>query len=225
MLLAGALLAVAQSGHWEGTVQLPKKTVRVNVDLAQRDKRWVGSLVLPEFAFSPIVFEEVTFDGPAVTFSSRESMLQIGGTLAGDGKTIKGEFISGFLLAVPVPIELRRTGEAQLGAQIPSGRITSEAEGTWTGSLVLKTSWEENDRRVGAPTPIRITLGHAADGTASGVFDKLLLSAIRQQGAQVQFEAKGGGAVFVGQLHGDELTGEWTQFDADPVALVLHRAN
>jgi len=230
VLLAGASLAVGQSGlagagHWEGTIRLPNKTVRVNVDVARNDKQqWIGSLAMPELAFTPIVFGDVAIDGSAVTLSSRESMLQIEGTISADGKSIKGGFVSAFLLAVPVAIELRRTAEPQVAVAISSGPISSEAEGTWTGNLTLKTSWEDNDQRTGTPTPVRITLGHAADGNASGAFDKLPLSSIRQQGTHLQFEAKGASAVFVGEIEGDELTGQWTQFDADPVALVLHRA-
>lgn len=229
VLLAGASLAVAQSeplgaGHWEGTIQLPKKNVRVNVDLARNEKQWAGSLTLPDLAFSPVVFAGVIVDGSHLTLSSRESMLQIEGTLSSDGRSFKGDFISGFMLAVPVPIELHSATEGRPAALPASGPLTSDLEGKWEGSLVLTSSWEENDQRVGVATPVRIVLRRGPDGSASGAFGEFPLSAIRQRGTRLQFEAKGAGAVFVGDLKGDELAGQWTQFDADPVSLTLRRA-
>src|SRR5687767_11675741 len=37
------------SGHWEGTLQLPDKQVKIEVDLAKNDKgEWMGGINIPE---------------------------------------------------------------------------------------------------------------------------------------------------------------------------------
>jgi len=232
VLLAGASLAVGQSGtagagHWEGAIQLPGKSLKVAVDLARGDKaQWAGRLSFPSLPFAPIPFSSARVDGASVLLQSRESLLQIEGTLQPDGKAIKGNFISGFMLVVPVPVELRWTGQAEAPNPAPTQPVGSDFAGAWEGVLTLKSSWEESDPRIGQATPIRITLANAAGTfTKLGATDPALpIGNITLDGSRVQFEVKGAAAVFVGRIEGDQLTGEWTQFDADPVALVLHRA-
>jgi len=219
----------AGSGHWEGSIRLPKKTLAVAVDLTRSAQGWAGSLTFPGLAFSPIPLAGISVSNGSASFLSQESLLKIDATLSADQQSMEGTLISGFLLTVPVAVELRRSGEPRMSASVSNGQITGDIEGVWEGTITPKPSWEPDDPRIGPPVQVRLRFSRGRDGVASGSFSSngaagIALSAIRQQGSSLRFDVQGAGAVFDGHLDGEELIGEWVQFDADSIQVAFHRA-
>ncbi len=207
-----AQAAPQPAGRWEGTIDLPRKQVRVTVDLVQTPEgKWTGSLAFPEVGGTASNLTSVIVKGAMVSMQSMEALCGLDGTLTADGAAITGEFVSASLRSVPVPMRLRRAGQVQ---------------GVWEGVLRIPATWEGGDPPEGITRRLRIRLA-SNDGGATGIFQnqkaELPVTGIVQNGAHVQFEIRASGAVFKAELKGDELAGEWSQFNADPVGLTLKR--
>jgi hypothetical protein len=221
------------AGHWEGTIDLPQKQVRVSVDLDRNaGGKWAGSVGFPDLGGSASAFTSAIVRDATVSLQSMESLCGLDGTMAADGSTIKGEFLSAQLRSVPVPMQLKRTSAPPSAPAAGNSRIAAEAQGTWEGSFRILKTWEGGDPPEGTTIQLRIRLAgteSGATGGARGVFpnqnNELPVTAIVQSGDRLQFEIKAAGAVFKARLKGGELTGEWSQFNSDPVSLTLKRAS
>jgi len=236
ILLLAAPFAVAQtgtagSGHWEGTIQLPKKAVKIVVDLAQDAKgEWTGSLEIPEQKLS-LAVSDIAVNKPSVSFNSKEWLLAVEGELSPDGKSIKGGFTSGFLLSVPVPMQLQWVSRAAVKGPAGSTRISRDMEGTWEGVVTLGAAWEDDNTSAGSTTTVRVTLVTGPGGIASGALSKpgapdpVPLSVIGLKGNTFRLELNSAGVVYVGDLKDGQLIGEWNQFGLDPVPLTLKHIN
>jgi len=218
-------------GHWEGSIKLPLKQARVAVDLSKSvDGQWSGTVAFPEVGNSPIKFDTITLDGASLVLMSRACVCMIQGKLSGDGRSLDGEFISGVLHRVPVPAQMKWTGEPEANLPPASRVISNEVAGNWTGDLMLGKSWEGDDEKPLA-LQIRVLLARDADGIGSGtctnVFNASKLepvSSVTQQETTVRFEIDGVGAVYVGRYQDGQIVGRWSQFNHDPVDLTLRRA-
>lgn len=237
ILLPAVVLATgsadpAGSGHWEGTIQIAQKSVKVTVDLARgRTGEWAGFLALPDQQLTPVAFSKIGIGDGSVYLEARESMLGVDAKLSADGQSIEGDFLSAFLLHVPVPIRLRRV--AQPVMQAPAGStLSKDLEGTWEGVVKLGASWEADDPRAGSTIAVQVTLSNGPGGVATGTLKKpgsaepaLALSVIQASQSGLRFEVKGAGAAYVAHLQDNELSGEWRQFDLEPVTLKLARVD
>jgi hypothetical protein len=211
--LAPAGLAQAQpspSGHWEGTVQTPDRTIDVQIDLARNDKgEWIGSLSAPSANLADLPLAGITVNGSAVSFelAGVPGKPVFEGKLSDDGKSISGNLAQG---GGTFPFQLKWTGEGKVKAPPQSGPLSKELEGNWEGTL-----------EAGAQSfRLAMKFSKAADGTAVGTLDSLdqnardlPLAGITQDGSAVQFKLPIVGGSYTGKLNkeGTELVGEWTQ--------------
>lgn len=227
--LAFAQSKPAASGHWEGTIGLPNKQLKVTVDLAQNGPgEWTGSLGLPELTANDYALSKILVKPGSVVLDSTEMLSEFQGALSPDGQTMKGDYLCANLRTVPVPMQLKRVSEVKLKPPTKSTAISKELEGTWEGVARFARTWENDDPLAGSAVGFRVRLASGPDGVAAGVFAKLAepqtevpLAIITQNSARLRFEIRSAGAVFTGDLSGNKLVGEWRQFGADPVPLTL----
>jgi hypothetical protein len=225
--------ASGPAGHWEGTVHLREKQVRVSLNLAQNsDGKWTGNVDFPDVGGTPTALTSVIVKGATVSLQSMEALCGLDGTMAADGSAINGEFLSATLRTVPVPMELKRVGGPRFPEGVKSTQISAEVQGVWEGSLKIVRTWEGGDPPEGTTLRLRIKLAagaNGATGSAAGIFptqnNELPVTAIVQDGDSVRFEVKASGSAFKAHLKGDELTGEWSQFNSAPVSLTLKRTS
>jgi len=221
----------APAGHWEGVIGLPNKQLQVTMDLAQNDRgEWTGSLGLPDLDIRDFALSKIVVKPDSVVIDTSEMLSEFSGDLSSDGTTMKGEWACALLRAVPVPMQLKRAGDAVLRPQPQSTPISKEFEGIWEGAVKFGETWESDDPLAGSTVRFRVSLARGRNGMGSGVLTRLgepkvnvLLSWVEQKGASLRFEARSAGTSYVGELAGDELRGEWRQFGSDPVAAVLKR--
>ena len=86
----------APEGRWEGSVDLPDRTIEVIVELVSTDAGWLGEIELPGQTPFPLALDTIEV-GESVVLSS--SKLPGNGTFTGalseDGQTFSGEFAQG----------------------------------------------------------------------------------------------------------------------------------
>ena len=226
-----AVTDTSLAGHWEGKYKLPDKEFAVAVDLAKSPSgQWEGSLALPSERMEDIQLSDIKVDGASVLCVSKEKVYAVQGELSGDGNSIKGGFIASFLKQVPVPMELRRTANAQVKAAAQSTPVPKALLGAWTGAVRYAGATSEIDLPKDMVFVVRIELkagpGGLAEGEMTSPFDpakKAPLTVIATEAGGVRLESRGTGSVFIGRVHGDEIAGEWKQFGADAASLVLKR--
>jgi hypothetical protein len=198
----------AGSGHWEGTVQVPDRDLKVAIDLAQNEKgEWIGTIAVPEQNLRDLPLAKIVVKGTSVAFElpgiPGDPAFQ--GDLSPDGKAIKGDLAQG---GGSFPMQVKWVSEASVKLPAKSTPIGKELEGVWEG--VLATPDGQNLR-------IRVTLANGADG-ATGTFasldqsgNEMPLTTIAQKDSQLTFELKMAGIGYSGELKGDRLVGTFTQ--------------
>jgi hypothetical protein len=195
-------------GHWEGAIQAPGKDVKIEIDLAMKDGKLAGTFGTPEQNESGFPLSNVAATGSSVTFeikaTSGGGVFQ--GTLAADGKSMSGDFITTH--GASVGFSLTRTGEARLEALQPSPAIAKRLEGAWTGTL-------EAD---GVQHKIGLTLANHPDGTSTGSIItsegvEIHITRLTNKDSNLTLEVKNVGGSWAGALNaeGTELAGTWTQ--------------
>ena len=149
------------SGHWEGAIQTPEMSIRIEVDLVRNSSgELAGTINVPpqNLRGFPLVFESVT--GRSINFRFRGTpgnrMFQ--GVLAEDGTSISGDFIQG---GYAMRFDLTRAGAARIDEPIKSAPIGKELEGPWSATL-------EGNYPNGIPRRIILTLSNQPDGTSTG---------------------------------------------------------
>ncbi|HLG95277.1 MAG TPA: hypothetical protein VKX49_03075 [Bryobacteraceae bacterium] len=205
------------SGHWEGAIQTPDRSVEVMVDLARKpDGGFTGTISIPEQTVKDLPFQKVSVAGRSVTLQARTDQ-PFTGTLAADGKSMEGHLsVSGY----QVPMNLTRTGEAQISGPEKSARIRKELEGTWNGTLSVQ----------GDQFRIVLTMANQPDGTAQAMAVDLDEGGLQvpvkviEKDSAITLQFKALGASFTGSLNGagTELAGTY-QHGPTTVPLTLHR--
>jgi hypothetical protein len=196
------------SGHWEGTIQVPDRELKVAFDLAQNDKGdWIGTVAVPEQNMRDFPLAKIVVKGTSVSFElpgiPGDPSFQ--GDISPDGKSLKGDFAQG---GGTFPIQVKWVSEASVKLPARSTAVAKEFEGAWEG--VLNTPDGQKLR-------IRVTLANGSDG-ASGTFasldqggPELPLTTITQKAAQIALELKMAGITYSGELKGEEISGTFTQ--------------
>jgi hypothetical protein len=85
--------ALAQSGHWEGTLQAPNGDHQIVIDLAKSEAgAWTGAFHAPGEGIKDIPLEQIGVDGAKVKFtvSTPRATLIFAGSTSADGKTLSG---------------------------------------------------------------------------------------------------------------------------------------
>jgi hypothetical protein len=201
------------SGHWEGVIHAPGMDIVIEVDLApDAAGKLAGTFSNPARNVRAFPLANVEADGTSVTFAipAATGGGTFSGTLAPDGKSMKGTFATKGPDAQPLdlPFELTHAGPAKIDAPAKSSAIGKDLEGRWSGALEV----EGTTRQIG------LSLVNHADGTATGVVIsgegiEVPITVIAQKGSSVTLDVKNIGGSYAGTLGngGAELVGTWTQ--------------
>jgi hypothetical protein len=194
-------------GHWEGTLMVDNREIRLSLDLARNQRsEWIASMGLPSENATGLYVKDLAVSGKSVTFVAFElQMATFDLVLNPDGKMAGQVSNHGNLM----PIEFRRTGEAKVELIPASPAVSKELEGDWEGSLQMPNGElrlvihfrNQPDKTVAATmdTPVQ-----GAAGTP--------LNNVKQTGQKVEFAIKVADASFQGSLNkeGKELIGQFT---------------
>jgi hypothetical protein len=195
------------AGHWEGTISVQSKELKVSIDLVSRTPdRWEGAAAFPEMNATELVLAPITVQGESVTFTVKGAPGDptFTGTLSKDGKTLAGDFTQGPAAGT---FMLTLKGEAKLEPAPKNAAVGKDVEGTWEGAL-----------DVGGKT-LRLTLKLANEaGGSTGMLisvdqggTEIPLKVIEQVGTQLKFTVPAVGGSYQGDLKEGQLVGSWTQ--------------
>jgi hypothetical protein len=222
LLLLGSFCAAAQDGpkgHWRGGVELPDRTLDMEVDLDKPAAAWIGSLSVPAQNATGIPLADIAFTEGKVTFrmAGGANAPAFSGTLSEDGKTMSGDFSQG---GASFPFKFTRAGEPKVDVPKPSPAVAKELLGSWEGALeaagqTLHLILKVENRDDGA----HATLTSVDQG---GV--EIPVTSISQKDAKVTLEVKNVGGHFEGDLkNATELDGTWSQ-NGNDMPLKLKKA-
>ena len=224
-----ASLVCAQAGpdgHWEGSFTVNNRETGLSLDLAKNAKsEWIASMGLPSQNMTGLVVMNVAVNGKSVKFVAVElQMATCDLTLGPDGR-MKGTMSAPqgpMSTQGPMPVELKRTGEAKVELIPASPAVSKELEGDWEGSL------QGPD---GALHPLVFHFKNLPDKTVAATMDNpernfmaMPLNNVKQTGQKVEFGLKIAGGSFQGSLNkeGAELAGEFIH-DAGSMPLTLRK--
>jgi len=224
-----ASLVCAQAGpdgHWEGSLTVNNREVGVSLDLAKNAKsEWIASMGLPPEQATGLVVMNVAVNGKSVKFVAVElQMATFDLTLGPDGR-MKGTMSAPqgpMSTQGPMPVELKRTGEAKVELIPASPAVSKELEGDWEGSL------QGPD---GALHPLVFHFKNLPDKTVAATMDNpernfmaMPLNNVKQTGQKVEFGLKIAGGSFQGSLNkeGTELALQMIH-EADSTPLTLRK--
>lgn len=123
------------SGRWEGAAQIPGYELRLVIDLAQKDQRWVGSLTAPQFNLKGAPLVQIAIKENDVSFEMK-GVATFKAHLGADGM-LNGEYKQGGNSA---PLLLRRVGDAQVELPELSTPVSKAIQGEWKGDLQIPGS-------------------------------------------------------------------------------------
>jgi len=219
LVLLGAGLAVfaavgmAQTdskagGHWEGTIQMPKRELGFSVDLAKNAQgAWIGSMSMAGSSAIDVPLDSVAVEGMAVRFTaSLPEHTSFDGNLSVDANSLSGTASNA---VGGVPFQLARNGDANVKVPRPSSALSKEFEGAWEGTHEV----DGKVRRVG------LKVWPAANGTAAA---KLIVieqgnmeipaTTVTINGQELQMELRAVSGTYRGTLGaGGEIAGEWSE--------------
>jgi hypothetical protein len=190
------------AGHWEGVLKAEGREITLSLDLDRNAKsEWIGSMGAQNA--TGLVVKDLVVNGNSVKFMAVElQMAKLDLTLANGrlGGTFNGP-------RGPMPIEFKRTGDANVRLPAASPAVSKELEGDWVGTL--KTPGPELD--------ITIHFKNQPDNTVVATIDipaqnavGMPINDVKQTGDQVEFGLKIAHAAFQGTLNKErnELTGQ-----------------
>ena len=223
-----ASLVCAQAGpdgHWEGSYTVNNREIGISLDLAKNAKsEWIASMGLPPEQATGLVVMDVAVNGKSVKFVAVEfQMATFDLTLGPDGR-MKGTMSAPqgpMSTQGPMPVELKRTGEAKVELIPRSPAVSKELEGDWEGSL------QGPD---GALHPLVFHFKNLPDKTVAATMDSppnamaMPLNDVKQTGQKVEFGLKIAGGSFQGSLNkeGTELALQMIH-DAGSMPLTLRK--
>jgi len=207
-----ASLVCAQAGpdgHWEGFYTVNNREIGISLDLAKNAKsEWIASMGLPSQNMAGLVVMDVAVNGKSVKFVAVElQMATCDLTLGPDGR-MKGTMSAPqgpMSTQGPMPVELKRAGEAKVELIPVSPAVSKELEGDWEGSLQAPN---------GVLFPLVFHFKNQPDKTVAATMDSpgrnamaVPLNNVKQTGQKVEFGLKIAGASFQGSLNkeGTEL--------------------
>jgi len=210
-----ASLVCAQAGpdgHWEGSFTVNNRETGLSLDLAKNAKsEWIASMGLPSQNMTGLVVMDVAVNGKSVKFVAVElQMATCDLTLGPDGR-MKGTMSAPqgpMSTQGPMPVELKRTGEAKVELIPRSPAVSKELEGDWEGSLQ-----DPN----GALHPLVFHFKNQPDKTVAATMDNpernfmaMPLNNVKQTGQKVEFGLKIAESTFQGSLNKEstELAGQ-----------------
>jgi hypothetical protein len=217
LLTAAPALAAAQSGqgpagHWVGSIRVPEREVKVEIDLARNAKgEFAGTFSNPAQRLNGLPLSSVAVEGASLrlVIKGTSGGGTFDGALAADGQSISGNFSTAEGGGYTFPFALTRAGEAHIESAARSAAISREMEGSWSGTMDAE----------GKVIRIVLTMQNHADGTATGTIMSVdgggveVPIALTQSGAKLAFDVKVVNGSWSGALNaeGTELAGTWMQ--------------
>jgi hypothetical protein len=201
LFLASSVLH-AQTGHWEGTIQTPEKSVKIEFDLTKNG----GTFNLPARNLKALPLSNVALNGTAVTFEIKgDGGGVFQGTVSADGKSIEGTFSMRGPQSMEIPFALKRTGDVRIATPPKSAPIGKELEGKWTGTLEV----DGRQKQIG----VTLTNSDASStGSLSSEGFEIAIDSIVQKGRDLTLDLKNIGGSYSGALKDDgTIVGTWTQ--------------
>ncbi len=201
-------------------MQLPDKTVKIAVDLAQNAKgEWIGDFGVPEQGLEPAPLGSISVKESAVAFAipAIPGDARFVGDLSASNKLLKGNL---FLGTGSFATELKWVSAPNVKLPPPSTAIAKELEGVWEGVLTVPT---------GQTLRLRVKLAKGPNGATGSLTSvdqggmETQFTTISQKDGKLTLEVSTIRAKFIGELKGDELMGQWLQGPA-PLPLTLKRA-
>jgi len=201
-----ASLVCAQAGpdgHWEGSYTVNNREIGISLDLAKNAKsEWIASMGLPSDNKTGLVVKDLVVNGKSVKFVAVElQMATCDLTLGPDGR-MKGTMSAPqgpMSTQGPMPVELKRTGEAKVELIPASPAVSKELEGDWEGSFPAPN---------GALFPMVFHFKNQPDKTVAATMDSpernfmgMPLDNVKQTGQKVEFGMKIAGISFQGSLN------------------------
>jgi hypothetical protein len=211
------------SGHWEGTIKVPKGPSKLTLDMARNDKgAWIASLGVPENHATGLVVNNIKLEGNRMAFDSPD----MPGDPAFDLTLREGKLVGTFFMhGSPMPLQMTRTGEAKVEVVPPSPPVSADLVGDWEGAL----SFPNGDSRQiifhFKNNPDTNTVNATLDSPAQTAFN-LSLAGVVQDGNHVEFYVRIHGGKFKGTLDAakNQLNGEWIQGpDTAPVPCKMRK--
>jgi hypothetical protein len=203
------LAQTGPAGHWEGTVQLPDRELKIVLDLDKDDKgAWTGTFASPTQNASGLPLADIKLDGKSLKFRlavgsnapdfdcTLESASAMTCTLNGPGGSISAPF--------------KRTGEAKVEKPKSSAAVSKALEGNWEGSLDTPNG----------TLRLVVHFQNQPDNTVKASIDSLdqnamglPLTDVIQKESAVEFQLRIAGGGFKGTMNkeGTQLVGDWTQ--------------
>jgi hypothetical protein len=212
---------VGPAGHWEGSFTADGRTLTVTLDLAKNAKSsWVASMGAPSENATGLVVTDVAVSDASVKFVAVELMMAKFDLTLTPAATLKGSFTS---RSGPVPIEFKRTGEANVELMAPSPAVSKDLEGDWEGTLAMGG---------GRGFQVLVSFKNQPDGVVQATFqnlglgqDAVPINDVRQAGQRVEFGLKVAHSSFQGTLNkeGTVLDGQLTHEGRPATPLTLRR--
>jgi len=200
--------AAAQSkppaaGHWEGSLEVPDHPLKIAVDLDLNDQgAWIGDFDVPDQGLRDFPLSNLSFKENIVKFelAGIPGDPSFEGEISPDGTILAGDFSQG---GGSLPVELKRTGDANVVLPVKNTALAKEFEGSWECAIPGPD---------GKIHPGVIKLANAADNSSTGVLlgeggIQFPLSAIAQSGAALKFDIKPIGLAFAGERRNNEIPG------------------
>lgn len=200
------------AGHWEGSIALPGTELAIRVDLEKVAAAWAGSIDIPAQALRGFKLGEVTVKDAAISFvmPGIPGAPKFAGELAGDAKTISGDFTQG---GQKFPFKLERKAKASnVAGETPSKGVPGKGlVGYWQASLrpspviELRLVLEITNTPAGQPTGVIVSVDQGNT--------RIPVTALTEKDGAVHFETSSVGGAFDGKVSADgsEIAGEWQQ--------------
>ncbi|HWC99720.1 MAG TPA: hypothetical protein VG456_23330 [Candidatus Sulfopaludibacter sp.] len=216
LLLTAALCAAQTStqaatkaaGHWSGKILIPDHEVAVTVDL-DRDAQgvWIGSITVAGSSSVDVPLSAVAVESGAVRFTAPlPGPASFTGKLSDDGAAISGTASNA---QGDAPFQLARSGSASVKVPPASSKLSSEFEGSWSGSI----EGAGKTRRIG----LKLSAGSDGNATAKLVaIDQgnleIPVSTVTINKNDLQLEVRALSGLYHGTLSADGvIAGEWAQ--------------
>jgi hypothetical protein len=193
------------AGHWAGAFTADGREIGVSLDLARNAKaEWIASMGVPSQNATGLVVKDLAVRGNSVKFMAVELQMARLDLVLADGKlagTITGP------RGGSIPIEFKRTGEANVQLPATSPAVSKDLEGDWTGTL----------KTPGPELQIEVHFKNQPDDTVLATIDipaqnamGMPINDVKQAGDKVEFGLKIAHASFQGTLNKDrsELVGQ-----------------
>lgn len=199
-----AVSGLAQTGHWEGKIQIPEHELPITVDLARNAKGvWIGSMTVVGSSSVDVPLEKLAVDGTAVRFAAAlPEKASFEAAFSADGETLAGKASNAQGTA---PFQLNRKSEADVKVPPPSSAMSKDFEGAWEGAI----------ERNGNTVRVGLKLAAAADGAATATLisrnTEIPASTVIIDGKQLRLEVRAISGTYHGALAADEIKGDWSE--------------